>query len=84
MNRVLAPLHIQQSQPSLGSSLTLDKVKAVDIALSLSMIEGDIYGKITQADYIAHLREAPMTRHIECATRLNNRVDSWVKKKILG
>ena len=76
----------QSSQPSygMGSPLSPEKIKAVDIAISLSVIEGDYYSKITQADYIAHLRGAPITNHIECATKLNNRLVSWVKKKILG
>jgi hypothetical protein len=68
----------------MGSPLSPEKVKAVDIAISLSVIEGDYYSKITQSDYIAHLQGAPITNHIEYATELNNRLVSWVKKKILG
>ncbi|KAI0255389.1 hypothetical protein BJV78DRAFT_1279551 [Lactifluus subvellereus] len=85
MNAVTTP-PTQSSRLSygIGSPLSPEKIKAVDIAISLSVIEGDYYSKITQADYIAHLRGAPITNHIECATKLNNRLVSWVKKKILG
>jgi hypothetical protein len=74
-----------RSQPSLGigSPLSLNQIRAVDIAKSLSVIEGEYYSKITQADYIAHLRGEPITMHIECATELTNRLSSWVKEKIL-
>jgi hypothetical protein len=80
---------VTPSTPSLqlslgiGSSFSLDQINAVDIAISLSMIEGEYYSKITQADYIAHLRGEPITKHIECAIELNNRLSNWVKEKIL-
>jgi hypothetical protein len=84
MNVVVTHL-LPRSQPSLESlpSLEIVKIKAVDIAISLSVIEGDLYNKITQADYIAYLRGAPISEHIKSVTQLNNRVESWVKKKIL-
>jgi hypothetical protein len=59
-------------QPTLGMRhpFSLDQVKALDIAVSLSVIKGDYYGKISQADYISHLRGRPITKHIECAIGL--------------
>jgi hypothetical protein len=60
-----------------------EKIKAVDIAISLSVIEGDCYNKITQADYIAHLRGTSITEHIKSATKINNRIVNWVKMNIL-
>jgi son of sevenless len=75
--RVMTILPVGQIAFSLG------QIKAVDIAISLSVIEGDCYSKITQADYVAHIRGAPITKHIEFAIELNNRLSSWVKTKIL-
>ena len=60
-----------------------EKIKAGDIAISLSVIEGNCYNKITQADYIAHLRGSPITEHIGSATQINNRIVNWVKMNIL-
>ncbi|KAH9967849.1 hypothetical protein BC827DRAFT_1168576 [Russula dissimulans] len=60
-----------------------EQFKAGDIALSLSVIEGDYYSKITQADYIAHLRGKPITKNIESAAKVNNRLVNWVKTKVL-
>ncbi|KAI9508854.1 ras guanine nucleotide exchange factor domain-containing protein [Russula earlei] len=68
----------------MKSPCSPEQFKAVDIALSLSVIEGDYYSKITQADYIAHLRGKPITKHIQTATKLNNRLVNWVKTKILS
>jgi len=61
-----------------------EQFKPGDIAISLSLIEGDHYSKITQADYIAHLRGTSITNHIESATKINNRLVNWVKTKILS
>jgi len=63
--------------------LSPEQFKPGDIAISLSLIEGDHYSKITQADYIAHLRGTSITNHIESATKINNRLVNWVKTKIL-
>jgi hypothetical protein len=60
-----------------------ERIKAGDIAISLSVIEGDCYNQITQADYMAHLRGKSITKHIESATQMNNRLVNWVKSKIL-
>lgn len=60
-----------------------EKIKAGDIAISLSVIEGDCYNMITQADYIAHLRGTSITEHIESATQINNRIVNWVKMNIM-
>lgn len=74
------------SQPLHGTTLpspTPEHFKPEDIANSLSVIEGEFYSKITQADYIAHLRGTPITTHIASATRMNNRLVNWVKVKIV-
>jgi hypothetical protein len=70
-------------QPCGGSPLSPDQFKASDIALSLTVIEGERYAEISQADYAAHLSGA-VSKHIESVTKVNNRLVNWVKKKILG
>jgi son of sevenless-like protein len=74
------------SQPVRGTTLpptSPEQFKPEDIANSLSVIEGEFYSKITQADYIAHLRGTPVTKHIASATEINNRLVNWVKVKII-
>ncbi|KAI0287928.1 ras guanine nucleotide exchange factor domain-containing protein [Russula brevipes] len=75
------PLRPQQ-RPSSPSSP--EQFKARDIAVSLSVIEGECYSEITQADYMAHLRGTPITAHIASTTKTNNRLMNWVKMRILS
>jgi hypothetical protein len=70
-----------QQRPSSPSSP--EQFKARDIAVSLSVVEGECYSEITQADYIAHLRGTPITAHIAFTTKTNNRLMNWVKMRIL-
>lgn len=85
METVVAP-PFSPLQPSSGhrpvSPPSLDQIKPADIALSLTLIEGERYAEITRADYVAHLRGA-ISKHIESATKVNNRLVNWVKNKIL-
>ncbi|KAI0303379.1 hypothetical protein B0F90DRAFT_1816200 [Multifurca ochricompacta] len=81
---VTSPILPSQSRLGTGLPSFPEQVKAIDIAISLSVIEGDSYGKITHADYIAHLRGSPITKHIELATKANNRLVNWVKRKVLS
>jgi hypothetical protein len=53
-----------------------------DIAIALSIVEGDIYNHILPADYIAHLLRLS-TPNIEAAYDINNKIGFWVKKSIL-
>jgi len=78
----VSPLQTTSGQ-SLGPPPPLDQIKALDIACSLTVIEGERYAEISQADYVAHLTGAT-SKHIESATKVNNRLGNWVKKKILG
>lgn len=73
----LLPLH--------GTTLpsSLEQFKPEDIADSLTVIEGEFYRKITQADYIAHVQGTPITTHIETASKINNRLANWVKLHII-
>jgi hypothetical protein len=85
MDVVVAP-PVSPSQPSSrhrpGSPSSPVQFKAPDIALSLTVIEGERYAEISQADYVAHLRGA-VSKHIESATKVNNRLVNWVKQNIL-
>lgn len=74
----LQPLHGTTLQPS-----SLEQFKPEDIANSLTMIEGEFYSKITQADYIAHIRGTPITTHIASAREINNCLVNWVKLHII-
>ena len=66
-----------------GSPSSPNQFKATDIALSLTVIEGERYAEISQTEYVVHLRGA-ISKHIESATKLNNRLVNWVKQNILG
>ena len=68
--------------PPGAKSPSLEQFRAEDIAKSLSVIEGEAYSKITQADYIAYLQGTPITMHIATAIETNKRLVSWVKGKI--
>jgi hypothetical protein len=73
-------------QPLHGTTLpssSLEQFKPDDIADSLTVIEGEFYSKITQADYIAHVRGTPITTHIASASKINNCLVNWVKLHIV-
>lgn len=88
MDVVVAP-PVSPLQPSITSRHrsvsppSPDQIKAADIALSLTVIEGEHYAKISKADYVAHLG-GDISKHIESATKVNNRLVNWVKAKVLG
>ena len=81
---VLSPVSPPRSQPQRETTLpsSLEHYKPEDIAKSLSVIEGEFYSEITEADYIAHLRGRPITTHIASAAKINDRLVNWVKGKI--
>jgi hypothetical protein len=73
-------------QPLHGTTLpssSLEQFKPEDIADSLTVIEGEFYSKITQADYIAQVRGTPITTHIASASKINNCLVNWVKSHIM-
>ena len=78
--------HVSPLQPSHGHRRGLPRspgrFKPTDIAHSLTVIEGECYAKISQADYVAHLR-GTVSEHIEFARKINNRLVNWVTSKIL-
>jgi hypothetical protein len=80
---IVSPISPTRSQCEIRQLPSPERIKAGDIAISLSVIEGGYYNQITQADYIAHLRGSSITKHIESTTQMNNRLVNWVKMKIL-
>ncbi|KAI0003232.1 hypothetical protein BJV74DRAFT_881694 [Russula compacta] len=84
MNAVIIPTSPSQSLDGIMPPPSPQQFKPTDIAISLTVIEGDYYSKITQIDYITHLRGTPITKHIESATKINNCLVNWVKRKILS
>lgn len=73
---------LQTSHGTTLPSSSLEQFKPEDIADSLTVIEGEFYSKITQADYIAHVR-GPIPMHIASASKINNRLVNWVKLHII-
>jgi hypothetical protein len=75
-------------QPSHGttssSSSSLERFKPEDIADALAVIEGELYSKITEFDYIAHVRGTPATTRITSASKINGHLVNWVKLDIIG
>jgi len=65
-------------------SSSVEQFKPEDIADSLAVIEGELYSKITEADYIAHVRRKPITTHIASASKINDCLVNWVKLDIIG
>jgi hypothetical protein len=80
---VLSPTPTLQTLHGAALPSSLEQFKPEDIADSLAVIEGEFYSKITQADYIAHLRGTPITTHIASASKINNRLVNWVKLHII-
>ena len=54
-----------------------------DLAIAFTLIEGDLYSRITQTDCVVHLQQISGTRHIDAARKANNRIVNWVKKSVL-
>ncbi|KAI0282529.1 hypothetical protein BGY98DRAFT_88392 [Russula aff. rugulosa BPL654] len=81
---VLSPTPTLQTLHGAALPSSLEQFKPEDIADSLAVIEGEFYSKITQADYIAHLRGTPITAHIASASKINNRLVNWVKLHIIS
>ncbi|SRR6266852_1015089 len=74
---------LQPLDGTASPSSSLEQFKPEDIADSLTEIEGEFYSKITEADYIAHVRGTPITTHIASASKINNRLVNWVKLYIM-
>lgn len=53
-----------------------------DLAIGLTLMEGDLYNAILPTDYLVHLRRRPAT-NVDTASAMNNKIILWVKKSIL-
>jgi hypothetical protein len=80
---VTSPTPTLQTLHGTTSPTSIEQFKPKDIAESLTVIEGEFYSKITEADYIAHVRGTPITAHIASASKINNRLVNWVKLHII-
>ncbi|KAF5386738.1 hypothetical protein D9615_001785 [Tricholomella constricta] len=54
-----------------------------DLAIALTLLEGDKYKAILPTDYIAHLRRQPRPNNVEAAYLINNKIVLWVKQSVL-
>lgn len=54
-----------------------------DLAIALTLLEGDKYKCILPTDYIAHLRRQRRSNHVEAAYLTNNKIVLWVKQSVL-
>ncbi|KAF8163016.1 ras guanine nucleotide exchange factor domain-containing protein [Crassisporium funariophilum] len=63
--------------------LQASQIKPLDLAVALTLLEGDKYKALVPSDYIAHLRRHPGYNNIEGAYTTNNKIISWVKDSIL-
>ena len=59
------------------------EIKPQDLAIALSLLEGDQYKMLVPSDYIAHLRRHPGYNNVRGAYTTNNRIVYWVKESIL-
>ncbi|KAG6833188.1 hypothetical protein H0H87_010250 [Tephrocybe sp. NHM501043] len=54
-----------------------------DLAIALSLLEGDKYKAILPTDYFAHLSRQPRPNNVEAAYLTNNKIVLWVKQSVL-
>lgn len=54
-----------------------------DLAIALTLLEGDKYKAIVPCDYIAHLRRHSGFNSVEVACSVNNKIVLWVKQSVL-
>ncbi|RDB23999.1 Serine/threonine-protein kinase STY17 [Hypsizygus marmoreus] len=54
-----------------------------DLAIALTLLEGDKYKAILPTDYIAHLRKQVRPNNVEAAYLANNKIVLWVKQSVL-
>ncbi|KAG6861734.1 hypothetical protein C0995_012738 [Termitomyces sp. Mi166 len=54
-----------------------------DLAIALTLLEGDRYSAILPADYIAHLSRRTRSHSVEAAYLTNNKIVLWVKQSVL-
>jgi len=63
--------------------LQASQIKPYDLAIALTLLEGDTYKSLTPSDYIAHIGRHPGYNNIESVYTINNKIIHWVKESIL-
>lgn len=63
--------------------LKASEIRPQDLAIALSILEGDQYKILVPSDYIAHLRRHSGYNSVQGAYTTNNRILFWVKDSIL-
>ncbi|KAF8168726.1 kinase-like domain-containing protein [Pholiota molesta] len=63
--------------------LKASEIKPRDLAIALTLLEGDKYKVLVPSDYIAHLRRHPGYNNVQGAYTINNKIVFWVKDSIL-
>ena len=71
--------HVPASQPKLQTS----QIKPYDLALALTLMEGDRYRVLGPPDYLAFLMKHPGHNLIEDVYSTNDKIIVWVKCSIL-
>ena len=54
-----------------------------DLAIALTLLEGDKYKVILPTDYIGHLEKQDRPNNVAAACQTNNRIVLWVKQSVL-
>jgi son of sevenless len=54
-----------------------------DLAVALTVLEGERYNCLLSADYIDHLLRPSTSEHIIAACTTNNKIIFWVKRSML-
>jgi len=63
--------------------LQASDITPCDLAIALTLLEGDKYKAIVPSDYIAHLRRHSGFNSVEAACSVNNKIVLWVKQSVL-
>jgi hypothetical protein len=71
--------HIPSPQPKLQAS----QIKPYDLAIALTLMEGDRYRVLGPPDYLAFLMKHPGHHLVEDVYSTNNKIILWVKCSIL-
>ncbi|KAJ6547312.1 ras guanine nucleotide exchange factor domain-containing protein [Mycena capillaripes] len=80
---------VNNTPPVSPSSLSSTKIPRTadilprDLAIALTMLEGDNYWSILPDDYLSHLRKMEGPNNVDAASNENNKVVLWVKKSVL-
>ncbi|CAA7267623.1 unnamed protein product [Cyclocybe aegerita] len=72
-------IHLSPGRKMLSSS----QIKPQDLAIALTLLEGDKYKALLPSDYIAHLGQHQGYNNVKAAYTTNNKIIAWVKDSVL-